>query len=69
MVRLLLLFTHSTQKYNENGKFELSDWDTFLKLMKNELIDKEIEEEPRAKCIFAHKLLSDMLKGINHHNS
>ena len=61
MVRLLLLFIWTTKKYNENAVFELKDWETFLELMKNELIEKEIEEEPRSKLKLTHQLLSDMV--------
>ena len=48
--------------------FELSDWDTFLQLMKSELIDKEIEEEPRPKLNSAYQLLSKMVKQIKDKN-
>ena len=46
MVSFLFQFIVRTSKYNEKSVFKIDDWDIFLKLMKDELIDKEIEAEP-----------------------
>ena len=68
MVRVLFLFIDKTGQYNENATFKLEDWDTFLELMKSELIDKEIEEEARPKLNSAYQLLSKIVKQIKEKN-
>ena len=54
MVKLLFLFISESEKYNENAVFELKDWDTFLRLMKIELIDKELGDEAQSKLNFTY---------------
>ena len=46
----------------------MADWDTFLELMKKELMKKEIQEEAQSKLKSVYELLSKMVNGVTYKN-
>jgi len=46
----------------------MADWDMFLSLMKDEVIDKGIQEEAQSKLKSVYELLSKMVNGVTYKN-